>query len=82
MPVIRRIREFLYRFSTLIAFVIAAAILLAVAPATDQLRGLGLKDDLIRFVLLATAIIPSMLGGLLIRLLVAPPDQASQSETP
>lgn len=81
MSVPERLREVLYRLSNLIAFGIAAALMLWLSPGSDYLREAGLKDDLIRMAMLAAAVIPALVGGLTIRILVAAPDLAAKNST-
>lgn len=78
MPARPRLREIIFNLSNLIAFAIAAAVLLWLSPGTEFLREVGLKGDLIRLTLLGVAVIPGLVGGAFIRMIVAGPDQVSK----
>ncbi|MBK3919911.1 MULTISPECIES: hypothetical protein [Stutzerimonas] len=75
------VRESIYRLSNLIAFAIAAALLIWLSPGAAFLREAGLKDDLIRMSMLAVAVIPALMGGLLIRIIAASPEQNAASSS-
>ncbi|RRV08759.1 hypothetical protein EGJ28_15920 [Stutzerimonas xanthomarina] len=75
------VRESIYRLSNLIAFAIAASLLIWLSPGAELLREAGLNDDLIRMSMLAVAIIPALVGGLLIRIIVESPEQTAASSS-
>ncbi|WP_095158351.1 hypothetical protein [Pseudomonas sp. Irchel 3E13] len=70
--------KFIYKFSNLIAFAIATALFLWIRPGEEFLREVGFQSDLIRMTMLAFAFVPGIVGGAVIRLLVASEDVPSQ----
>lgn len=81
ISITQRGRENIYRLSNLIAFAVAASLLIWLSPGAELLREAGLKDDVIRMSMLAAAVIPALVGGLLIRIIVASPEQTAASSS-
>ncbi|MCU9527484.1 hypothetical protein [Pseudomonas mosselii] len=71
-----RIRDFLYRMSNLICLVVAAGLMIWIAPGADHMRSMGLQDDLIRMAMVAGAVIPALIAASILRMLIGSPTPA------
>ena len=68
-----RIRDFLYRMSNFICLIVAAGLMIWIAPGADHLRSMGLQDDLIRMAMVVGAVIPALIAAAILRTLIASP---------